>query len=171
MTARSCTDDAWKALDLVLDAVRRAETKAGIALAGCGVTGGTLYSFAHGRNDQSGAFRLCVALCAMLLFASGLCAGASLWPRLGQKAEPTSIMYFHHIARDYPAEEHDAYLTALSKSMAGRRGLFSELGEQIWANARIAQSKYRWCSAAIAGLLLGIALLAVTVATTALPGA
>lgn len=46
-------DQAWKALSLVNDWVRHAETKVIATLAAAGVSGGLLYKLAHGWDDPS----------------------------------------------------------------------------------------------------------------------
>src|SRR5262245_9128545 len=91
-------DAAWRTLSLVNDWVRHAEAKASLTLAADGVVGTLLYNLATGQVEYNLTLKACIAVCSVLIFASGLFAAASLWPRLRRREEPVNALYFDHIA-------------------------------------------------------------------------
>ncbi|MFF3289129.1 Pycsar system effector family protein [Streptomyces sp. NPDC003023] len=153
-------DHAWKALALVVDWIKHAETKAGVTLAGAGVAGGVLYNLLKDVTTPSSWLILCAALCVLGLVATGLCAGLALWPRLRMKEEPTSLLYFHHIARGHP--QSDTYTASLISLTGDINALIEEIAKQGWANSKVAHEKYMWGGWAIRFLISSLAALAVT---------
>ncbi|MFD9978182.1 Pycsar system effector family protein [Streptomyces sp. NPDC059017] len=153
-------DHAWKALGLVIDWIKHAETKAGATLAATGVTGGVLYNLIKDTSTPSTWLIVSTALCALAVLAAGLCAGLVLWPRLRMKEDPTSLLYFHHIARGHAIG--DTYATSLVALTKDMEALVTEIASQSWANARVAHDKYMWGGRAIRLLLFALIALAVT---------
>jgi pycsar effector protein len=153
-------DHAWKALGLVIDWIKHAETKAGATLAATGVTGGALYSLIKDANTPSNWLIASTVLCALAVLGAGLCAGMVLWPRLKMKEDPTSLLYFHHIARGHAAS--DTYATSLVALTRNMEVLVTEIASQSWANSRVAHDKYMWGGRAIRLLLCALIILAVT---------
>jgi hypothetical protein len=153
-------DHAWKALGLVIDWIKHAETKAGATLAATGVAGGALYSLIKDANAPSNWLITSAILCALAVLGAGLCAGMVLWPRLKMKEDPTSLLYFHHIARAHTAS--DTYATSLVALTKNMEALVTEIASQSWANSRVAHDKYRWGGRAIRLLLCALIILAVT---------
>ncbi|MFG3024731.1 Pycsar system effector family protein [Streptomyces sp. NPDC048254] len=155
-------DHAWKALGLVIDWIKHAETKAGATLAATGVTGGVLYNLVKGVTAPSVWLILSSMLCALAVVGAGLCAGLVLWPRLKMKEAPTSLLYFHHIARGQTTG--DMYATSLVALTQDVEALVAEIARQGWANSKVAHSKYMWGGRAIRFLLFAFITLAMTAA-------
>ncbi|MFD8267338.1 Pycsar system effector family protein [Streptomyces althioticus] len=153
-------DHAWKALGLVVDWIKHAETKAGVTLAATGVTGGVLYNLLKDVSTPSAWLILSAAICGLGVITAGLCAGLALWPRLKMKEEPTSLLYFHHIARGHA--KSDTYTTSLISLTSDIDALVTEIASQGWANSKVAHEKYMWGGWAIRSLLLSLMALAVT---------
>jgi hypothetical protein len=160
-------DQAWKALSLVNDWVKHAEAKLGVVLAVTGVSGGVLFNLVKDRNDTSWGFDLAAVICSVAIFAAGLAAMAGLYPvvRLQRRTtdEPANPLFFHDVARAYKgdAPSYGAILHTLTTSPDD---LVRHLGQQVHANATVAQRKYRWANRAIRALLVDLLALA-TLAT------
>ncbi|MEV6190674.1 Pycsar system effector family protein, partial [Streptomyces albidoflavus] len=153
-------DHAWKALSLVIDWIKHAETKAGATLAAAGVTGGVLYNLVKDVQGPSSWLIISAILCALAVLTTGLCAALVLWPRLRMKEDPTSLLYFHHIARGHATS--DSYAASLLPLTSDIEALVSEIAKQSWANSKVAHTKYMWGGHAIRLLLLALAMLSLT---------
>lgn len=153
-------DQGWKTLGLITDWIKHAETKAAGSLAAAGVVGGVLYNLV--KNQTSPGFWLSAfaVICVIGVFAAGICAITALWPRLNAKDEPTSGLYFSHIARSHPTKE--TYLDTLRLLMADPEHLVKELADQVWATAHVARKKYLWAMWATRSLVLALSGLAAT---------
>lgn len=164
-------DHAWRTLDLVKSWVPHAESKAAAAITAAGIIGGVLYNFARGQHHPGIAFDVAAVACAVLVALTAVFAGIAVAPRLQSKWEPTSLIYFDHIARRHrKSDGSDAYTAALKNLLSNEEDLISELGYEVWANAHVARHKYRWVNRAIVSLLLSIiplAAVAVLMATQA----
>ncbi|MFD5492224.1 Pycsar system effector family protein [Streptomyces sp. NPDC127091] len=155
-------DHAWKALGLVIDWIKHAETKAGATLAAAGVTGGVLFNLLKDVTTPSRWLIASSILCAISVAGAGLCAAMVLWPRLKMKEDPTSLLYFHHIARGHTVSNTYAdSLSALTKDMDA---LVREIASQGWANSKVAHDKYMWGGWAIRILLIALVALSVSAA-------
>ncbi|MCD9193372.1 MULTISPECIES: Pycsar system effector family protein [Streptomyces] len=152
-------DHAWKALALVIDWIKHAETKAGATLAATGVTGGVLYNLTKDVETPSTWLIASAAVCALAVLGAGLCASLVLWPRLKMKEDPTSLLYFHHIARGHIASS--TYATSLVALTKDAEALVTEIASQSWANSKVAHDKYMWGGWAIRLLLIAFMALAV----------
>lgn len=153
-------DHAWKALGLVIDWIKHAETKAGATLASAGVAGVVLYNLIKDVTTPSTWLILASTLCALAAAGAGLCSGFVLWPRLKMREEPTSLLYFHHIARGHAAS--DTYATSLISLTTDMDALVTEIAKQGWANSQVAHKKYIWGARAIRLLLLALTALSIT---------
>ncbi|MFH9824824.1 Pycsar system effector family protein [Streptomyces bobili] len=153
-------DHAWKALSLVIDWIKHAETKAGATLAAAGVTGGVLYNLVKDVQSPSSWLIISAILCALTVLATGLCAGLVLWPRLNMKEDPTSLLYFHHVARGHATS--DSYAASLAPLIRDAEALVTEIANQSWANSKVAHAKYMWGGRAIRLLLLALVALSLT---------
>lgn len=150
-------DHAWKALALVIDWIKHAETKAGATLAAAGVSGGVLYNLVKDQANPDGYLPLAAVLCTIAVFAAGSSAALAFIPRLGRRADaPESPLYFKHIAKKHPRKPH-TYFDDLSRLTASAEDLVGEIAEQVWANSQVAARKYTWASRAV--ICLAIALL------------
>lgn len=156
-------DQAWKALGLVVDWIKHAEAKAGAMLAATGVSGGVLYNLVKSQGNPSLALNIAAGAAGTLLFLAGACAGLALRPRLRSREEPTSILYYHHIARKHARPDGSgAYAQAVLELTANGESLVNEVAAQIWANAHVATDKYRWINWGMAAFLLALPCLAAT---------
>lgn len=156
-------DQAWKMLGLVNDWIQHAETKAAGTIATSSVAAGVLYNLLKGVTNPGKPIEIAAAVCAVFIVVAGLSAAWALRPRLWSREEPTSTLYFDHIARRHRRKsgvaEFDKSVRALSAEDAA---LVGEIAGQIWANAQVASAKYRWASVGLTAVLLALAALAVT---------
>lgn len=153
-------DHAWKALGLVIDWIKHAETKAGATLAATGVTGAVLYNLVKDQTNPGRWLATAAVLCALAVLAAGASAAVALLPRLGAQAdEPDSPLYFKHIANKHPRKPH-TYFRDLHRLTASAEDLVQEIAEQVWANSHVAARKYTWASRAVACLVAALAALA-----------
>jgi peptidoglycan/LPS O-acetylase OafA/YrhL len=153
-------DHAWKALGLVMDWIKHAETKAGATLAAAGVSGGVLYNLVKDQTSPGWWLSIAAVLCGVFVLAAGGCAALAFLPRLGGRAEePNSLIYFKHIAHRHPTKPH-TYFDDLHRLTASAEQLVREVAEQVWANSQVANRKYTWASRAVVCLVIAVAALA-----------
>ena len=145
-------DHAWKALSLVNDWIKHAETKAGATLAAAGVVGGVLFNLMKGRHNAGWNLDLAATVCGGAALATGVLAAVSLWPRLGHKEDPTSALYFSHIARKH--ETQASYHETLKLLTVDSDLLIKEIAGQVYVNAGIAHKKFIWSGWALRALVL-----------------
>jgi hypothetical protein len=164
-------DQAWKALTLVNDWVKHAETKLGLSLTAAGVSSGVLFNLVKGHSHPSCFFAIAATICALTLFVGGGCAMIGLFPivRLRGRTEDDAAnpLFFHDIARAYEGDS-PSYSAVLHTLTTNKNDLVEHLGQQIHANATVAQRKYRWANRAIRVLLFGLIALGTVAATIAL---
>ncbi|MCV7316643.1 hypothetical protein H7J77_13970 [Mycolicibacillus parakoreensis] len=134
--------EAWKAVGLVNDWVKHAETKAAATLTAAGVMGGVLYNLVNGETSYDCLMRLAAPLCGLLVVAAAGSAIVALWPRLAKREPPTNALYFDHIARKHP-DSPTEYVKELRALVLAPEELLTQLGQQVWANARVARRKYQ----------------------------
>ncbi|BBC69062.1 DUF5706 domain-containing protein (plasmid) [Mycobacterium marinum] len=134
--------EAWKAVGLVNDWVKHAETKAAATLAAAGVMGGVLYNLVKSQTSYDCLMQLAAPLCGLLIVAAAGFAIAALWPRLARSDPPTNALYFDHIARKHP-HSPTGYVEELRALVLAPDQLLTQLGQQVWANARVARRKYQ----------------------------
>lgn len=154
-------DQAWKALNLVVDWIKHAETKAGAVLAATGVSGGVLYNLVKSQTPRSLTLNIAAGGAGALLFAAALCAAIALRPRLRSKEEPTSNLYYLHIAKKHSRSAgSQAYADLVLEVTSDGAKLVNDIAVQVWANAHVASAKYAWINRAMAAFLVGLLLLA-----------
>ncbi|QZH69467.1 Pycsar system effector family protein [Mycolicibacterium farcinogenes] len=134
--------EAWKAVSLVNDWVKHAETKSAATLAAAGVMGGVLYNLVKEQTEFDCLLRLAAPLCGLLIVLAAAGAIVALWPRLASNETPTSSLYFDHIARRHPQSSTE-YVKELRTLVLSPDDLLSQLGQQVWANACVARRKYQ----------------------------
>lgn len=159
--------EAWKAVGLVNDWVRHAEGKAATTLAAAGVVGGVLYNLVKNETDFDLILAIAAPAAAVLAVVAAVLAVVALWPRLFSREPATSSLYFEHIARRHP-KSSDAYVHELRKLIADPAELLEQLGQQVWANARVARRKYRWAGWALVAVMGAACALAIVAARLAL---
>ncbi|MCF6733713.1 Pycsar system effector family protein [Blastococcus sp. KM273129] len=153
-------DHAWKALGLIVDWIKHAETKAGATLAAAGVTGGVLYNLVKSVNVIGAWLAIASVLCAIAVLVAGASAALALVPRLGARGDaPISPLYYKHIAEKHPTKPH-TYFLDLHRLTASSEDLVREIAEQVWANSHVALRKYTWGSRAVVCLVAALASLA-----------
>jgi len=187
-------DQAWKALSLVNDWVRHAETKVAATLAATGVTAGVLFAI---WKEWQGASWLSVGLgyvAALVLLSTGWACAMGLLPRRTAKAEDDGFIDHlllglawignkTRIKRDAPPDEAEApedlvsllfyssivkafgeqgpeYREVLAALTADPHGMTRHVGQQVWANASVAERKFTWANRAIVRLVASWFLLA-----------
>lgn len=164
-------DQAWKMLGLVNDWIKHAETKAAGTVAASGISAGVLYNLMKGVTDPGKCIEVPAVICGIFITIAGLSAAWALRPRLWAREDPTSNLYFEHIARRHGRKagfaEYDKTVRVLSTEDAA---LVGEIAGQIWANAHVARAKYRWASIGLTAVLLALAALAVTALAVAKSG-
>ncbi|MFF0863356.1 Pycsar system effector family protein [Nonomuraea sp. NPDC003560] len=151
-------EHAWKALTLVVDLVKHAETKAGLTLAAAGVVGGLVYTLIRSVPRTGVAFGLAAVACAACVLTAAFAAALALIPRV--RSEPTNVLHYHHVATRFGARP-ETYVGELSGLVARPEALVPAIAHQIWANAGVARKKYRWAGLALGALLAGLAMLTV----------
>jgi hypothetical protein len=163
-------EQAWKALSLVNDWVKHAETKLGVTLAAAAATGTVLFNLVKDHSHTSAAFDVTAVVCCASLLVAGACAMIGLYPvvRLGRGVTNDAVnpLFFHDIARAYKGDA-PSYGSVLHTLTTNPDDLIRHLGQQIYANATVAQRKYSWANRAIRALLfdlLAIAALATIIA-------
>jgi hypothetical protein len=164
--------EAWKAISLVNDWVKHAETKSAATLAAAGVVGAALFNLVKDRTDFDCDCVLAIAapICGLFVVAASVFAVLALWPRLGGGGQPTSVLFFDHIARRHPTAP-DNYIEELKSVVASPDILLNQLGQQVWAIAHVARRKYRWASwglVALFGSALAISIVALDSAVSSI---
>lgn len=159
-------DQTWHVLGLVNDWIKHAETKAAGTLAAAGVSAGVLYNLVKDVTDPSRLLDVVAVACAVCIILGGISAAWALRPRLWPKDEPTSNLYFHHIARKHPKKGKGAeYLPVLSALTKDHAALVTEIAGQVWSNAHVAKAKFQAANIGLTFVLLGIVLLGATACT------
>ena len=160
-------EPAWKALSLVNDWVKHAEAKLGAVLAATGVSGAVLFNLVKDRGHTNWLLDVAATVCGVSVFVAGGCTMIGLYPvvRLQRKIADDVVnpLFFHDVARAYKADA-PSYSAVLHTLTTNHDDLVRHLGQQIHANATVAQRKYRWANRAIRALLLDLLALG-TVAT------
>ncbi|GAA2152542.1 hypothetical protein FHX52_0777 [Humibacillus xanthopallidus] len=151
--------EAWKAVGLVNDWVKHAESKAGALMAASGVTGGVLYNLVKSQDHPGGFLAIAATTSAVTVLLAAACALTALWPRLHASEPPTSLLYFEHIARRHP-KSPAAYIEEFKALATNPDSLLEQLAQQVWANARVAKRKYFWAGLALLCLAVSLVTLA-----------
>ena len=161
-------DQTWRILALINEWIKHAETKAAGTLAAAGVSAGVLYNLVKGISDTSRLLDIVAILCALCIAGGGVCAAWALRPRLRAKEDPTSGLYFHHIARRHPKGTKGAeYLAELHGLTQNHEALIADISSQVWANAHVATDKFKAGGIGLSLVLVGIVLLGLTSAIVA----
>jgi hypothetical protein len=145
-------EQVWHVLDATNRWVAHGEGKAALALASAGAIAGALFAVVQAAHHVSVLSGCAIALCGAFDLAAAVCAALCLWARLGADAEPTSLIFFHHLARKY-GDRADEYVEALLESVRDGEKLSVDIARQIWANAQVAKRKFRWANLSVAALI------------------
>lgn len=156
-------EQTWRILGLVNDWIRHAETKSAGTLAAAGVEAGVFYNLVKDVSEPGWLLWVVGAPCVLLIVTGGAFASWALRPRLWSGEAPTSNLYFDHIARGHPKPTKGAeYLQALHGLTSDNQALVDEIAAQVWANAHVATSKFKWGNFGLTCVLGALPLLAVT---------
>lgn len=161
-------DQTWRVLGLVNDWIKHAETKAAGTLATAGVSAGVLYNLLKDLNHSGWLIDALAFACATCIVLGGLSAAWALRPRLWSREEPTSNLYFHHIARKHPKKSKGLdYLSTLGALTRDDAALVNEIAGQVWSNAHVAKAKFQAANIGLTFVLVGIVLLGGTACAVA----
>lgn len=147
-------NDLWQTLGRTHEWIRFADTKAGALLAADGALAAAVLGVLDGSDDW-----WVLALGRLSLTAAGVSAAFSLItliPRLNV-GEPTSIIYFDHIARKYGSSLEN-YQQAAESILSDEKGLRDELLSQVWANSIVARTKFVMTTRSLRSLAVALAL-------------
>jgi hypothetical protein len=111
-----------------------------------------LFNLMHNRHNAGWNLDIAATVCGSAALVAGVLAAISLWPRLGQKEDPTSALYFSHIARQH--ETQASYHETLRLLTVDSDLLIKEIAGQVYENARIAHKKFIWSGWALRALVL-----------------
>jgi hypothetical protein len=156
-------DQAWKMLGLINDWIKHAETKAAGTIATSGVAASILYNLLKGASNRGTLIEVPATICGLCIAAASLSAAWALRPRLWARDEPTSNIYFDHIARRHGRASGAAEFGKTVRELTVEdANLISEIAAQIWANAHVARAKYRSAAVGLTAVLVALAALALT---------
>jgi hypothetical protein len=151
-------EQAWKALSLVNEWIRHAETKTAAVLAAAGVTGGVLYNLVKNQQHPSCVISVLAVLCGVLVFAAGFCATATLIPRRNVSGGPenfSNLLFYSHVALAYRNDE-PSYAEVLAALTSNPRDLTRHLANQVHANSVVADRKFVWTSRGVIALVAAL---------------
>jgi hypothetical protein len=188
-------DQAWKALSLVNDWVRHAETKVAATLAATGVTAGVLFAIWKEWQDASWLSVGLGYVAALVVLSAGWACAMGLLPRRTAKPEDdgfidhlqfafawfcdktglkrvpprdadeapedlVSLLFYSSIVKAY-GKKGPEYREVLAALTADPHGMTAHVGQQVWANASVAERKFTWANRAIVRLVASWFLLGV----------
>jgi hypothetical protein len=164
-------EQAWRAMALVNDWVRHAETKLAAVLAATGVSGGVLFNLVKDRTHYSHLYDLAAIICGVSIVAAGIFAVIGLYPRVTLRRKPAedtaNPLFFHDIARAHNGDA-PSYRAVLHTLTTNPDDLVRHISQQVHANATVAHRKYQWANRAIRALILDLLALGAVAAITAL---
>jgi hypothetical protein len=190
-------DHAWKALNLVNDWVKHAETKSAATLAAAGVTGGVLYNLVKDQTNPSLPLDVVAAVCGAATVWAALAALAALAPQLTVPHrrrrqtgpadggiepvdEQTKQDAAQAAAEDDPvnllffadiakhySDDGPTYAQVLATLTANRPHLTRHIARQVHANALVTHRKFMLANRAIEGLRIALVFLALTAVVVA----
>jgi hypothetical protein len=164
-------EQAWRALALVNDWVKHAETKLAAVLAATGVSGGVLFNLVKDQTHYSHLYGLAATVCGLSVVAAGIFAVIGLYPRVRLRRKSTedtvNPLFFHDVARAYKGDA-PSYQAVLHTLTTNPDDLVRHISQQVHANAAVAQRKYLWANRAIRALILDLLALGAVATITAL---
>ena len=170
-------DPAWKALTLVNEWIRHAESKATAILAFAGISAGVLYDLVKDQSHPSVLLSIAATVCTLAIVAAAGAGLVGLAPRLRSQHQaqqpingdgagdptdnPSNLLFFSHIARDYKGDA-STYAQVFGSLSSNPAELTRLVSHQLHANADVAQRKYQLANFAIVALGIGLIALAFT---------
>lgn len=167
-------DQAWKALSLVNDWIKHAESKTGIALAATGASGVLLYNLVKDQSAPGPVLSVVAVLAGIAMLVAGLAGTIAVLPRLtvdpgklpafnkAVRAEQdlSSLLFFSHIARQYKGDA-PTYVEVFRTLTSDDDQLTRQIAQQVHANATVAHRKHLWTNIAVLALSLDYTFLAI----------
>jgi len=135
-------DDLWQIYGLVNDWGRAADSKAAILIAGLGVIATVALAKVVPNRClvlQNGLLLATTALGVASGIVSLFFALKCLNPTLNV-GEPNSLIFFAHIAQRFRAAND--YREEIQICLSSEDVLYGQIADQVWANSRVAWSKY-----------------------------
>lgn len=170
-TAKADPDQAWKALSVVNDWIRHAESKVGVVLAFGGVSAGVLYNLVKNQSDSGWFLNVMIVLCAAFIILLAICAAMALVPRNLKRGVQGMInpLFFGDIAKKYGENglNYDDVLHALT---GDSDELTKHIARQIYDNAVVAHLKFKWTNLAIYALFAALLTLAIVASVVGMEG-
>lgn len=156
-------DQAWKALSLINEWIRHAESKVGVVLALGGVTAGVLYNLVKNQSDPGLVLNVIAVACAACITTAAVCAALALVPRRKPQRSADAVtnpLFFGDVASKYNGDgiTYEKILHALT---GNHDELTRHIAHQIHANAVVAHAKFNWANRAIFALFGALTALAV----------
>lgn len=179
-------DHAWKALALVNEWIRHADTKAAVTLAFTGVLGTMTFNLVKDFQHRTFLFDVLVIVACVLLVATGAMCGLTLTPRFTEKKKKkkrnksadqdvkvddvVNRLFYGSISKGFK-DKRRQYSDVMRALTADPVELTRDLSDQIHTNAGIATTKNFWVKWAIhAALLAGAAVAGVAIVIGATNG-
>jgi hypothetical protein len=147
----------WRAFTNLNDWVRFSDTKAAAVLAADGVivaSIATLLAGSHTSVFQRPLAIIWLAAIVIAAFYSAVNALTSISPRLKTSEESSSLVFYMDIDRGYPSSA--AFTKTLREALANPDRAVTEIGQQVWANSKVASLKYRFVAKALNGLACAV---------------
>lgn len=165
-------DHAWKALALVNEWIRHADTKAAVTLAFTGVLATMTFNLVKDFQSRSALFDVLVVLACALIVITGALCGLTLLPRFTDKDQGDDAnveevvvnrLFYASISSGFKGQRRQ-YSDVMHTLTADPVELTRDLSDQIHANAQIATVKNQWIRWAIrAALFTGATVSAIAI--------
>ncbi|MDO5878283.1 DUF5706 domain-containing protein (plasmid) [Paenarthrobacter sp. R1] len=161
-------DHAWKALSIINEWVRYADTKTGVTLAFIGVTSTVLFNLV--KDEQQWTCRLVVAViaCVAALLLSVIFTYLALFPRVESRSgnsedpdeESVNLLFFGSVSKHY-SKKQPTYREVLSTLTRDAQKLTRQIASQIHENSHIATVKFKYVNRAIMAELVAVGLVVI----------
>ena len=167
----AATEALWRVYDATSEWIRFADAKAGAILTADALLLATAVLELLKRNQEAlpnhhlalGGVA-CAVLSSVALIASAIFCLVCIAPRMHSSDGAKSPLYFGHIAAHPDAAAYKTAAAVLDRPEES----FDAISRQVWANARVAHTKYRLIAGAV--WTLGLGLLFALIATVAALG-
>lgn len=167
----AATEALWRVYGATNEWIRFADTKAGAILAADALLLATAVPELMKRNQEAPPNHhfatvgvACAVLSSVALIASAIFCLVCIAPRMYSSDGAKSPLYFGHIAAHPDADAYKNAAAVLDRPEES----FDAISRQVWANARIAHTKFRLIAEAV--WTLGLGLLFALIATVAALG-
>lgn len=150
-------DSMWQTYNAVQDGIRHSDSKAEAVVGIVGVVAGIMLSALASPGSISFGQRPFLFILLILGIISGAAALyfaiRCLSPTL-DVGEPTSLLYFGHIAKLHDTAQ--SYQRSVAKVFVDDSDILDHLTSEVWANSKIAWKKFMFVTWAIRLLVMTI---------------